>query len=96
MTENEGPFLIGQRGGLAAVGVSQLGRFFDVLDQIRPGGGEAFVGLGFGTTFHKGFNDSRCRHLLATAIEDLLLQLSDESISFIAELDGELRHGAGQ
>ena len=78
------------------MGVSQLGRLFDVLDQIGPGRGEALVGLRLGTTLNEGFHHTRGGHLLAAPIEDLLLKLGDQGISLVAELDGELRHGAGQ
>ena len=78
------------------MGVSQLGRLFDVLDQIGPGRGEAFVGLRLGTTLNEGFHHTSGRHLLTAPIKDLLLKLGDQGISLVAELDGELRHGAGQ
>ena len=94
MAEHKSPLLIGERGGLAAVGVSELGGFFDVLDQIGPGGGEPLVGLRLGAAFDQGLNDAGGRNLFAATVEDLLLQLSDQGISLVAELDGELRHDA--
>ena len=94
MAEHQRPLLIGERGGLAAMGVSQLGGFFDVLDQIGPGGGEPLVGLRLCAAFDQRLNDAGGRDLLAATVEDLLLQLSDQGISLVAELDGELRHDA--
>ena len=76
------------------MGVGKLGRFFDVLDQIGPGGGEAFVRLGLGAAFHQGLHHAGGRDLLATTVEDLFLELSDQGIRLVAELDRELRHHA--
>ena len=75
------------------MGLGDLGGLLDVGDQILPGGGETLVGVGSGTTFQQGFDHAGSGDLLATTIEDLLLKLGDESISLIAELDRELRHG---
>ena len=76
------------------MGIGQLGRFLNVLDQIGPGGGEAFVRLRLGAAFHKGLHNAGGRDLLATTVEDLLLKLSDQGIRLVAELDRELRHHA--
>ena len=76
------------------MGIGQLGRLLDVLDQIDPGGGEAFVGLGLGTAFHQGLHHAGGRDLLAPTVEDLLLELGDQGIRLIAELNRELRHHA--
>ena len=78
------------------MGIRQLGGLFDVLDQVGPGGGEPLVGLRLCAAFDQSLHDTCSRDLLAATVEDLLLQLSDQGISLVAELDGELRHGAGQ
>ena len=70
------------------MGVGKLRRFFDVLDQIHPRGREPFVGLRPGTAFNQRFNNPCGRHFLTTTVEDLFLKLGDESISFVAQLDG--------
>ena len=94
MAQHKRPLLIAEGRRLAPVGVGQLGRLLDVLDQIRPGCGKALVGLGFRTAFHQGLHNPRRRNLFAPAIEDLLLKLSDQGIGLVAELDRELRHDA--
>jgi len=94
VAEHQRPLLIRERGRLAAMGVGKLGGFFDVLDQIGPGGGEPLVGLRLCAAFDQRLNDAGGRDLLAATVEDLLLQLSDQGISLVAELDGELRHDA--
>ena len=76
------------------MGIGELGRLLDVLDQIRPGGGKTLVGLRFRAAFHQGLHNTCSRNLLAPAIEDLLLKLSDQGIGLVAELDRELRHDA--
>ncbi len=96
MTQNKRPFLIGEAGRLAAMGIGQLGCLLDVLDQIGPGGGEAFIGLRFRTTLDKSFHDTGSRDFLAATVEDFLLQLGNQGISLVAQLDGELRHNAGR
>ena len=92
MGQHQRPFLIAEIGRLGSVGSGDAGRFFDIRDQILPGGGEALIRLRLSSTFQHGFDHSFRRHLLATTIEDLLLKLNDECISLVAELDGELRH----
>ena len=77
MAEHQGPFLITEGGGFAAMGIGQLGRLLDVLDQIRPGRGKTLVGLRFRAAFHQGLHNTCSRNLLTPAIEDLLLKLSD-------------------
>ena len=77
------------------MGIRHLGGLLDIGDQVLPRRGKTFVGLGFGATFDQRLDHTRGGDLLATAIEDLLLKLGDESISLIAELDRELRHGSG-
>ena len=94
MAEHQRPLLICKRGRLAAVGVGKLGGFFDVLNQIGPGRSEPLVGLRLCAAFDQGLDDAGGRDLLAATVEDLLLQLSDQGISLVAELDGELRHDA--
>ena len=78
------------------MGIGNLGRLLDIGDQIFPGGCKALIGLGFGATFHQGFNHTGCRNLLATSIEDFFLKLGNQGQSLIAELDGELSHGKRQ
>ena len=70
------------------MGVGKLGRFFDVLDQIYPRGRESLVGLRTGTAFNQRFHNPCGRDLLTATVEDLFLKLSDESIGFVAQLDG--------
>ena len=70
------------------MGVGKLGCFFNVFDQIHPGGCEPLVGLRTSTAFNQRFHDPCGRDLFATSVEDLFLKLSDESISFVAQLDG--------
>jgi len=76
------------------MGVSQFGCFLDVGNEVFPGGREALVGLRLGTAFNQGFDNPSGGDFFAPAVEDLLLELSDQSISFIAQLDGELRHAS--
>ena len=70
------------------MGIGQLGSLFDVLNQVDPGGGETLVGLRTSPAFHQGLDDARSGDLLATPIENFLLQLGDQSISLVAQLDG--------
>ena len=72
--------------------IGQLGGLLDIGDQVFPRGGEALIRLRFRTALHKGFHHPRGGHLLAAAIEDLLLKLSQQGIRLVAELDRELRH----
>ena len=74
------------------MGIGELGRFLNVGNEVFPRGRETLVGLRLGSAFNQGLDDPSCRDFLAAAIENLLLELSDQSISFIAQLDGELRH----
>jgi hypothetical protein len=92
MRQDDRPFGIAEIGGLGTMGIGDLGGLLDVGDQVVPGGSETLVGLGLGTAFHQGLDHASGGDLLATAIEDLLLKLGDESISLVAELDCELRH----
>ena len=94
MTQHQGPLLITEGGWLAAMGVGELGRLFNVLDQIRPGRGKTLVRLRFCSALHQGLHDSSSRNLLAPTIENLLLKLSDQGIGLVAELDRELLHDA--
>ena len=73
------------------MGVGQLGGLFDVLNQIDPGGGKAFIRLRSSPTFHQGFDNTSGRDFFAATIEDLLLQLSDQGIGLIGQLDRQLR-----
>ena len=57
--------------------IRQLGRLFNVLDQIDPRGGETLVGLGASTTLNERLDNTSSGDLLSASIEDLLLQLSD-------------------
>ena len=92
MTQHKSPLFVAEGGGLAAMGIGQLGGFLDVLDQIGPGRGEALIGLGFCSALNQSFDHPSCRYFFAAAVEDLFLKLSDQGISLIAQLDGELRH----
>ena len=92
MAQHHGPLRIGERGRLTAMGVSQLGGLLNVLDQIGPRRGEAFIGLGASPTFHQGFHHTSSRHFLTAPVEDLLLKLSDQGIGLIGQLDRQLRH----
>ena len=76
------------------MGIGQLGCLLDVLDQIRPRRGKTLVRLRFRSALHQGLHDPSSRNLLAPAIENLLLKLSDQGIGLVAELDRELRHDA--
>ena len=67
-------------------------RLLDVGDQIAPGGREALVGLGFGSTFHQGLDHASRRYLLTPPVEDLFLELGDQGVGLVAERDRELRH----
>ncbi len=75
------------------MGLGDLGGLLDVGEEILPGGGEALVRLGFGSTFDQGFDNPFGGDLFAATVEDLLLKLGDQRISFVADADGELRHG---
>ena len=70
------------------MGIGELGSLFDVLNQVDPGGREALVGLRTSPALHQGLNNAGGGDLLTTSIENFLLQLSDQSISFVAQLDG--------
>ncbi|MEB3304697.1 MAG: hypothetical protein VKL58_00620 [Cyanobacteriota bacterium] len=72
------------------MGLSDLRCLLDIRDQIFPGRGEALVGLGFGPTLEKSSHHSLSGNFLAPAVEDLLLQLSNQGVSLIADRDGEL------
>ena len=96
MVEHQSPFLVRQRRRLTAVGIGQLRGLLDVLNQVDPGRSEALVGLGLRPAFHQGLDDTSSSDLFASTVENLFLQLSDESISLVAQLDGELRHNAGR
>ena len=76
------------------MGISQLGGFLDVFDQVCPGRGKPFIRLRFRATLDESFYNSCGSDLFAAAIEDFFLKLSNQSISFIAELDSDLRHHA--
>ena len=70
------------------MGIGKLGSFFNVLDQIHPGGREPLIGLRTGTAFNQGFHNPCGSDLLAATVEDLFLKLGDKSIGFVAQLDG--------
>ena len=76
------------------MGISQLGGFLDVFDQVCPGRGKPFIRLRFRATLDKSFYNSCRRDLFAAAVEDFCLELSNRRISFIAEIDSDLRHHA--
>ena len=92
MGEDQGPLLIADGGRLGAVLVGDRGSLLNVVDQIAPGGGEAFVGLGFRTALQQGLHDTGSGNLLAASVEDLLLQLGNQGLSLAAELNRELGH----
>ena len=77
MAAHHHPLYIRQCRRLAAMRIGKLGRLFDVLDQIDPGGGETLVGLRASTTLNKSLDNAGSGDLLSPSIEDLLLQLSD-------------------
>jgi hypothetical protein len=70
------------------MGIGKLGSFFNVLDQIHPGGRKPLIRLRTGTAFNQRFHNPCCRDLFAASVEDLFLKLGDKSISFVAQLDG--------
>ena len=74
------------------MGIRQLGGLLDVFNQVGPGRGKPLVGLRLGSTLHKSFDYPCSSDLFAASVEDFLLKLSNQSISFIAELDRDLRH----
>ncbi len=67
---------------------SQLGRLLNVFDQIDPRGGKAFVGLRPRATLNQCLNNASCRDFFTATIEDLFLQLRNQSIRLVAQLDG--------
>ena len=70
------------------MGIGQLGSLFNVLNEIDPGGRETLVGLRASPAFDQRLDDTGGGDLLATAIENFFLQLSDQSVSFVAQFDG--------
>jgi len=92
MTEDKGPLLITEVGGLGAMGLGDLRCPLNVSDEILPGGGKALVGLGFGAAFEQCCHYALGGDLFAPTVEDLLLKLGDQGIRLIADRDGELRH----
>lgn len=74
------------------MGIGQLCRFFNVLDQIGPGRGKTLVGLRACTTFNQCFHHASGRDLLPASVENLLLKLRDQGIGLIGQLDRQLRH----
>ena len=92
MAEHQGPFLIGEVGGFTTVGIGHLGGFFNVGNEVFPGGGKALIALRFGTTLHQGFHHPSRGDFLAATVEDLFLKLGNQRQGLIAELDGELCH----
>ena len=70
------------------MGIGQFCSLFDVLNKIDPRGRETLVGLRASPAFNQRLDNAGGGDLLATAIENFLLQLSDQSISFVAQLDG--------
>ena len=75
------------------MGLGDLGGLLNVSEEILPRGGEALVRLGFGSTFDQGFDHPFGGDLFPATVEDLLLKLGDQRISFVADGDGQLRHG---
>ncbi len=72
--------------------VRHLCGLLNVFDQVLPGCRKALVSLRLRSAFNQGLNNACRGDFLATTIENLSLQLSDQGIGLVAELDAVTRH----